>query len=168
LTALPEIVAEFPDVVYVVLGATHPGVVQKQGESYRLSLQRLAQKYGLSKSVIFFNRFVSIDELTAFIGAADIYITPYLHNAQITSGTLAYCFGAGKAIVSTPYWACGGTTCGRPRPARPFQRPHCHSGAVKYLLRNETQRQAMRKTAYTMGREMVWSRVAHLYVKTFE
>src|SRR5437016_5547880 len=104
LNALPRILAEFPDVVYIVLGATHPNELREQGEAYRLSLERLAKKNNIQKSVIFYNRFVALEELKEFIGAADLYITPYLNEAQITSGTLAYTFGAGKAVVSTPYW----------------------------------------------------------------
>ncbi len=86
------------------LGATHPHLLAREGERYRLSLERLADERGVKDHVIFHNRFVSLDDLTEFIGATDIYMTPYLNEAQITSGTLAYVFGAGKAVVSTPYW----------------------------------------------------------------
>ena len=92
-----------PDVVYIVLGATHPHVIERDGESYRLMLEARAQQLGVSGSMIFHNRFVSQDELTEFLSAADIYITPYLQPEQITSGTLAYAVGAGKAVISTPY-----------------------------------------------------------------
>src|SRR6185436_1523307 len=104
LNALPQVLAEFPNVVYIVLGATHPNLMREHGEAYRLSLERLAKKNKVQKNVIFYNRFVELEELKEFIGAADLYITPYLNEAQITSGTLAYTFGAGKAVVSTPYW----------------------------------------------------------------
>src|ERR1051325_7135118 len=104
ISALPAILAQYPNVVYMVVGATHPHVVQNEGETYRLSLQRLAHEKGVEANVIFYNRFVSLEELVQFISAADIYITPYLDIAQITSGTLAYTLGAGKAVVSTPYW----------------------------------------------------------------
>src|SRR6185436_14288078 len=90
LNALPQILADFPDVVYIVLGATHPNELREQGEAYRLSLERLAKKNKVQKNVIFYNRFVELEELKEFIGAADLYITPYLNEAQITSGTLAY------------------------------------------------------------------------------
>ena len=103
IEALPEILREHPEVVYIVLGATHPNLVMREGESYRLKLERLAQDRGVTGNVIFYNRFVTQEELTEFIGAADIYVTPYLNPAQITSGTLAYAFGAGKAVISTPY-----------------------------------------------------------------
>ena len=104
LNALPEILAELPNVVYIVLGATHPNLVREHGEAYRVSLERLAEKKKVQKHVIFYNRFVELAELKEFIGAADLYLTPYLNEAQITSGTLACAFGAGKAVVSTPYW----------------------------------------------------------------
>ena len=104
LNALPAILAEFPDVVYIVLGATHPNELRNHGEAYRLSLEILATKNKLEKHVIFCNQFVDPENLKEFMGAADLYITPYLNEAQITSGTLAFAFGSGKAVVSTPYW----------------------------------------------------------------
>ncbi len=104
LTRCRDILAEFPDVVYIVLGATHPNELREHGEAYRLSLEILAKKNKIEKNVIFYNQFVDLENLKEFIGAADLYITPYLNEAQITSGTLAYTFGAGKAVVSTPYW----------------------------------------------------------------
>jgi glycosyltransferase involved in cell wall biosynthesis len=104
IAALPAIVARYPNVVYIIVGATHPHVLRQDGETYRLSLQRLAQEQGVAGQVIFYNRFVSLERLIEFISAADIYITPYLNPAQITSGTLAYTLGAGKAVISTPYW----------------------------------------------------------------
>jgi hypothetical protein len=96
--------AVFPHVVYIVLGATHPNLVREHGESYRLSLERLAKRNKVQKHAIFHNRFVELEELKEFIGAADLYLTPYLNEAQITSGTLAYAFGAGKAVISTLHW----------------------------------------------------------------
>ena len=105
LNGLAHILAEFPDLVYIVLGATHPNELREHGEAYRLSLEILAKKNKLEKNVIFYNRFVDLENLKEFIGAADLYLTPYLNEAQITSGTLAfYAFGAGKAVISTPYW----------------------------------------------------------------
>jgi glycosyltransferase involved in cell wall biosynthesis len=101
LNALPDEVAEFPDVVYILLGATHPHELHTRGETYRLGLEAIVRKNKLQNNVIFHNRFVDLKELTEFIGAADLYVTPYLDEAQITSGTLAYAFGAGKAVMST-------------------------------------------------------------------
>ena len=104
LEALPDVIKKHPEVTYIILGATHPHVLEEQGEEYRISLQQLALKLGVDDHVIFQNRFVELNELCEFLGTADIYITPYLEEAQITSGTLAYAMGTGKAVISTPYW----------------------------------------------------------------
>ncbi|MFC1672092.1 glycosyltransferase family 4 protein, partial [Planctomycetota bacterium] len=104
IQALPEITSKFPEVTYLVLGVTHPHVKKHHGEEYRLGLQRMAEKLGVKDNVFFLNRFVELEELCQCIGAADIYVTPYLKKEQITSGTLSYALGAGKAVVSTPYW----------------------------------------------------------------
>ena len=168
INALPDIVKDFPDVVYVILGATHPNLIREEGETYRLGLERLAKKNGVGRNVLFFNRFVELDELTEFIGAADIYITPYLNEAQITSGTLAYSFGAGKAVISTPYWHAAELLAEDRGVLVPFGDTAAIANSVKELLLHESQRHAMRKRAYRMGREMVWSNVAHLYANSFD
>jgi glycosyltransferase involved in cell wall biosynthesis len=168
LNALPRILAEFSDVVYIVLGATHPNELREQGEAYRLSLERLAKKNKVQRNVIFYNRFVNLEELKEFIGAADIYITPYLNEAQITSGTLAYTFGAGKAVVSTPYWHASELLAEDRGVLVPFADPDAIAREVIGLLRDETRRHALRKNAYKLGREMVWSNVATLYLRSFE
>ena len=168
LNALPQILAEFPDVVYIVLGATHPHELQERGEAYRLSLEILAKKNKVEKSVIFYNRFVELEELKEFIGAADLYITPYLNEAQITSGTLAYTFGAGKAVVSTPYWHAAELLAEDRGVLVPFGDSSAIGREVCGLLRDATRRNAIRKNAYKLGREMVWSNVARLYMHCFE
>ena len=104
IQALPEILSKHKNVVYMVAGATHPHILRREGDRYRERLQALAKKIGVESSVIFHDRFVSPEEMVEFIGAADIYVTPYRHEAQVVSGTLAYALGAGKAIISTPYW----------------------------------------------------------------
>jgi len=168
LNALPEIVAEFPNTVYIILGATHPNLLRERGETYRLSLERLAKKNKIQKHVIFYNRFVDIEELKEFIGAADIYMTPYLNEAQITSGTLAYAFGAGKAVVSTPYWHAAELLAEDRGVLVPFGDSKAIAREVIGLLRDETRRTAIRKNAYKLGREMVWSNVARMYMRSFE
>jgi len=168
LRALPDIIREFPNVVYIVLGQTHPNLLRDEGEAYRLSLERLAKDLGVQKHVVFFNRFVELEELMRFIGAADIYLTPYLTEAQIISGTLAYAFGAGNAVVSTPYWHAAELLTAERGKLVPFRDAKAIAVAVVDLLRDETLRHLMRKNAYKLGREMVWSRVAQLYVKSFE
>ena len=168
LNALPQILAEFPDVVYIVLGATHPNELREHGEAYRLSLEILAKKNKVEKNVIFYNRFVELENLKEFIGAADLYITPYLNEAQITSGTLAYAFGAGKAVVSTPYWHAAELLAEDRGVLVPFGDAPAIAREVIGLLRDDTRRHAMRKNAYKLGREMVWSNVAQLYMRSFE
>ena len=168
LRALPDIIREFPNVVYIVLGQTHPNLLRHEGEAYRLSLERLAQDLGVQKHVVFFNRFVELEELMRFIGAADIYLTPYLTEAQITSGTLAYAFGAGNAVVSTPYWHAAELLTAERGKLVPFRDAKAIAVGVVDLLRDEPLRHSMRKNAYKLGREMVWSRVAQLYAKSFE
>ena len=168
LNALPQILEEFPDVVYIVLGATHPNELREHGEAYRLSLELVAKKNKVDKNVIFYNQFVDLENLKEFIGAADLYITPYLNEAQITSGTLAYAFGAGKAVVSTPYWHAAELLADERGVLVPFADAPALAREVSALLRDDTRRHAMRKNAYRIGREMVWSNAAQLYMRSFE
>src|SRR5438876_9054032 len=136
IQALPQILAKHKNVVYIVTGATHPHVLRRDGEQYRTSLQDLAKKLGVESQVIFHNRFVSPEELAEFIGAADIYITPYLNAEQIVSGTLAYAVGAGKAVVSTPYWYAEELLAeGRGRLVPPLD-PNAMKDTVVELLEN--------------------------------
>ena len=168
ISAMPHIVSRYPDSVYIVVGATHPHVIKNEGETYRLSLQWLAQKMGVDSNVIFYNRFVSLEELVEFIGAADIYITPYLNEAQITSGTLAYTVGAGKAVISTPYWYAQEMLAEGRGVLVPFSNPEVLAEQVINLLDNEAERHAMRKRAYIFGRAMIWPEVAKRYMECFE
>lgn len=168
LRAIPEILSHSPDFVYIILGATHPELVRRQGERYRLSLERLARELGVEQNVIFYNRFVELDELTEFIRAADVYVTPYLNPAQITSGTLAYSFGCGKAIVSTPYWHAEELLADGRGVLVPFADPKALAVAVRGLLDDEPRRLAMSRQAYELGREMVWKRSAQHYMESFQ
>lgn len=168
INAMPAILARYPNVVYIVVGATHPHVLRHDGETYRLSLERSAQEQGVAGQVIFYNRFVSLKELIEFISVADIYITPYLNAAQITSGTLAYTLGAGKAIISSPYWYAEEMLADDRGVLVPFQDPAALAEQVIDLLVNESKRHAMRKRAYLFGRAMVWPQVARRYMASFE
>lgn len=168
LNALPGILEEFPDVVYILLGATHPNELRTRGDAYRLGLEDIAKKNGIENNVIFLNRFVELKELTEFIGAADLYVTPYLEEAQITSGTLAYAFGAGKAVISTPYWHAAELLDNRRGVLVPFADPGAIAHEVKGLLRDEIRRNEMERSAYNSGRAMVWSQVAASYARSFE
>jgi Glycosyltransferase len=131
------------------LGATHPNELREHGEAYRLSLEILAKKNKLEKNVIFYNRFVDLENLKEFIGAADLYITPYLNEAQITSGTLAYAFGAGKAVISTPYWHAANCWRKTSGVLVPFGDAAAIAREVIGLLRDDTRRHAIRKNAYS-------------------
>ncbi len=168
ISALPAVLAKHPNVVYIVLGATHPHILRNEGKSYRLSLQWLAREKGVEGNVIFYNRFVAQDELTQFIGAADIYITPYLEPSQIVSGTLAYTIGAGKAVISTPYWYAEEMLADERGSLVPFRDPQALAEQINGLLDHEAKRHAMRKRAYLFGRDMIWPEVAHRYMETFE
>jgi glycosyltransferase involved in cell wall biosynthesis len=168
LNALPEVLAEFPDVVYIVLGATHPNELRRYGDAYRLSLEILATKNKLEKHVIFYNQFVDPENLKEFMGAADLYITPYLNVAQITSGTLSFAFGSGKAVISTPYWHAADLLAEDRGVLVPFADSATMAREILALLRDDTRRNAMRKNAYKLGREMIWSNVAQLYMRSFE
>jgi glycosyltransferase involved in cell wall biosynthesis len=168
LRAVPAILRDVPNFVYIVVGATHPDLVRNQGERYRLGLDRLARELGISKHVVFYNRFVDIDELTQFIRAADVYVTPYLNPAQITSGTLAYAFGCGKAVVSTRYWHAEELLADGRGVLVPFADSQALSREVGGLLIDDARRHAMGKEAYRLGREMIWECSAAKYMESFQ
>jgi len=168
IKALPQILARHSNVVYMVSGVTHPHILRREGDKYRQSLQSLAKELGVEASVIFRNRFVSPQEMVELIGAADIYITPYKHKAQVVSGTLAYALSAGKAIISTPYLHAVELLDDERGALVPFDDPGAIAAKTVELLDNATARHAMRKRAYLYGRDMVWSRVAQKYMKSFE
>jgi len=164
IRAMPGIIRRHPNVVYVILGATHPHVLKREGSAYRNSLERLVDRLGVRDHVVFHNRFVTLEELCGYIGAADIYITPYLNKAQIVSGTLACALGAGKAAVSTPYWYAEEMLAdGRGR-LFPFGDADGLARVVGDLLDDGVARNAMRKKAYMFCRPMVWKEVARSYI----
>jgi glycosyltransferase involved in cell wall biosynthesis len=167
IQALPQILSKHKNVVYIVAGATHPHVLRRDGDQYRASLQALAKQVGVESQVMFHNRFVSPEEMVEFIGAADIYITPYRHEAQIVSGTLAYALGAGKAIISTPYWYAIELLDDRRGALVPFQNPDAMAQKTIELLDTPAIRHAMRKRAYLFARQMIWKRVAQGYMESF-
>jgi len=167
IRAMPRIVAEVPNATYMVLGATHPNLVKHEGEVYRESLVKLASDLGVGDNVRFYNQFVELDELTEYLGAADIYITPYLNPAQITSGTLSYAFGCGKAVISTPYWHAEELLADGRGMLVPFGDSDAIANDVIQLLTDEPMRHAMRKRAYLMGREMTWEQAIGHYADAF-
>ncbi len=166
--AMPSILSKHGNVVYMVSGVTHPHILRREGDKYREYLQKLAKDLGVESNVIFRNRFVSPQEMVALIGAADIYITPYKHKAQVVSGTLAYALSAGKAIISTPYLHAIELLDEERGALVPFDDPEAIAAKTVELLDNSTARHAMRKRAYLYARDMIWSRVAQKYMKSFE
>ena len=168
IQALPGILAGHSNVVYMISGVTHPHILRREGDAYRLYLQKLAKDLGVDSSVIFRNRFVSPEELVQLIGAADIYITPYKHRGQVVSGTLAYALSAGKAIISTPYLHAIELLDGERGILVPFDDPQAIAAKNIQLLDNGTARHAMRKRAYLYARNMVWDQVAQQYMGSFE
>ena len=167
VAALPAIAAAIPDVLYVVVGATHPNLLRQQGEGYRHELQRLAERLGVSRHVRFVDRYVDLPELTAALAATDIYITPYLNEAQSVSGTLAYSYGLGNAVVSTPYHHAAELLADGRGELVPFADPGAVATAVIGLLSDPARIGAMRRAALRAGAEMGWSRVGERYVSLF-
>ncbi len=168
IQAMPRILAGHKNAVYIVTGATHPHVLRRDGEQYRTYLQDLAKDLGVEAQVIFHNQFVSPEQLVEFIGAADIYITPYRNEAQVVSGTLAYAVGAGKAIISTPYWHAIELLDGGRGALVPFANPEAIAKKTLELLDTPAIRHAMRKRAYLYSREMIWKKAAQGYMASFE
>jgi glycosyltransferase involved in cell wall biosynthesis len=168
IRALPAILKRHPNVVYIVSGVTHPHIRRRDGERYREELQALAAELGVSSNLILVNRFVSAEELVEHVGAADIYITPYRQEAQIVSGTLAIALGAGKAIISTPYWHAKELLAVNRGVLVPFENPEAIADAVVRLLDNDGERHAMRKRAYLHSRETIWPKTARKYMASFQ
>jgi glycosyltransferase involved in cell wall biosynthesis len=168
IDAMPSILKTRPDAVYVVLGATHPNLVRDQGEAYRKSLMAHARQAGVENHVVFLDRFVDQKTLLDFISMSDVYVTPYLNEAQMTSGTLAYSFGLGKAVVSTPYWHARELLADGRGILVPFGDAGAIGVEIAKLLTNDVLRQAMRKRAYSSSRSMTWERTAERYMSVFE
>jgi glycosyltransferase involved in cell wall biosynthesis len=168
LDAMPSIISSCPNVVYVILGATHPNLVRDRGEAYRDSLTARVRELGIGDHVVFFNQFVDQTTLLNFISMCDVYVTPYLNEAQMTSGTLSYSFGLGKAVVSTPYWHAKELLSDGRGILVPFGDAKALSTEISGLLTNEARRQAMRKRAYAASRSMTWVQTAKRYLTVFE
>jgi len=167
LAAMPEVVAAFPDVLYLVLGATHPHVLRDHGETYRASLEQRVRDLGLERNVTFVDRYADLDELCLHLAATDVYLTPYHGADQIVSGTLAYAVGMGRAVVSTPY-RYAVELLGEERGALvPFDDPHALAASITSLLGDEERRAAMQRRAFDHGRQMTWPAVAQAYEDLF-
>ena len=168
IDALPAILERYPDTIYIVLGATHPHVKERDGETYRIMLENRAKKLGVDSSMIFHDRFVTQGELNEFLAAADMYITPYLQPQQITSGTLAYALGAGKAVISTPYLYARELLADGRGVLVPWRDAGAIAREVIDLLGDDAKRLALRERAAAHGRSMLWPAVAHRYMESFE
>jgi glycosyltransferase involved in cell wall biosynthesis len=164
LRAMPRVVEKHPDVLYIILGATHPHVIRHEGNKYRESLEKLVDELGLRNHVRFDNRYVSTPDLIKYLTVTDVYVIPYPNPAQITSGTLAYACGAGKAVVSTPFWHAEELLADGRGMFFPFHDSDALAEQVLHLLDHETDRHAMRRAAYQYARPMVWKRVAESYL----
>ena len=165
---MPAILRRRPDAVYVVLGATHPNLVRDQGEAYRDSLMSRVRELGVEDHVVFLDQFVDRATLLDFISMCDVYVTPYLNEAQMTSGTLAYSFGLGKAVVSTPYWHAQELLADGRGILVPFGDAVAIGDEIAALLTDDGRRQAMRQRAYASSRSMTWERTAERYLAVFE
>ena len=168
IDAMPSILKRCANAVYVVLGATHPNLVRNQGEAYRESLMARVRELGIDDHVVFFDRFADLATLLEFISMCDVYVTPYLNEAQMTSGTLAYSFGLGKPVVSTPYWHARELLADGCGVLVPFSDAAAIGNEIAGLLTDDARRQAMSRRAYAASRMMTWERVAERYVSVFE
>jgi len=164
INALPEVVKKHPEVLYIILGKTHPAVARVSGEEYRNYLKLLVRKNNLADHVYFDDRFVSTDELLGYLSAADIYITPYLNEAQITSGTLSYAVGAGAAVISTPYWHAQELLSDERGILFDFNDSKKLAEILNELLENPESLVALRKKAYAYGRKTIWSEIGKKYL----
>jgi hypothetical protein len=164
IRALPEVIAQFPEVIYFVVGATHPMIVRRHGEAYRTSLEREAERLGVREHVVFRDQFVSDDELCSYLQATDLYISPYLNQAQVTSGALSYAMGAGAAVVSTPYWHAEEILSGGRGLLFPFGDHRALSAALVSLLSSPAEIERLRSAASEFSRAMVWPRIGEAYL----
>ena len=167
IKGLPKVIKQIPDIKYIILGATHPDILEAEGEKYRNRLHGLVEQLNLSDHVIFKNHFVSFEELCDYLAATDVYITPYNSEEQITSGTLAYAAGTGKAVISTPYWYAKEMLSGGRGRLVPFKDEHAMADAILELFQNDAERHQMRKRAYDYNRNATWKEVARQYMDVF-
>ncbi|MFO7619901.1 MAG: glycosyltransferase family 4 protein [Bacteroidales bacterium] len=164
IKALPKVIEKFPEVLYMVLGKTHPNVLRYSGEEYRIYLQQLVKSLNLSKHVFFLNEFINQKELFKYLSASDIYVTPYLNEAQITSGTLSYAIGVGSAVVSTPYWHASELLAdGRGR-LFDFNDSDGLSSIFMELLDKPDVLKELRDKAYKYGRKITWPKTGKKYI----
>jgi glycosyltransferase involved in cell wall biosynthesis len=163
IRALPAVVRRFPDVVYFVVGATHPAVVRRDGEAYRTLLELEAEKLGVRDHVVFRDQFVSSDELRKYLQAADVFVSPYLNAAQVTSGALSYAMGAGAAVVSTPYWHAQELLAAGRGCLFPFKDHEALANTLLELFGSPAELRRVRDAAFTFAQSMAWPRIGDTY-----
>ncbi|MBE9601426.1 glycosyltransferase family 4 protein [Pedobacter sp. MC2016-24] len=168
IEALPAIVAKNPDVMYVVLGTTHPGVIRNSGEEYRDSLKKLARQLGVADNLTFVNKFVSEEQLFDYLTACDMYITPYLNEAQITSGTLSYAIGAGAAVISTPYWHAQELLADNRGRLFDFKDADALAGIVNELFEDQEKLKVLKSNAYEYGLHLRWPSTGEVFVDVLD
>ena len=168
IQALPSLVEKHPNILYLIIGETHPEVRKHEGESYRMSLIRLVEQLGLKNHVGFHNRFLTKRELIRYLQATDIYITPYIGPNQISSGTLVYALGVGRAVVSTPYLHAKEVLSHGRGLFCEFKNPDSIANEVTKLLENDKLRREMEKKAYRYSRNFTWPKVAQKYADIFK
>ncbi|PIQ83918.1 MAG: glycosyl transferase [Candidatus Omnitrophica bacterium CG11_big_fil_rev_8_21_14_0_20_63_9] len=164
IRALPAVIAQFPKVMYFIVGATHPTIARRHGEAYRTSLEREAERLGVREHVVFRDQFVSNEELYSYLQATDLYVSPYLNQAQVTSGALSYAMGAGAAVVSTPYWHAEEMLSDGRGILFPFGDHGALSVALVSLLGSPAKRDQLRSAASEFTRSMVWPRIGKAYL----
>jgi len=167
LRAMPTIIKTDPSIIYIILGMTHPNVLKYEGESYRFGLQQMVKDLNLQEHVIFHNRFVDDKELHNFLCAADIYVTPYLSEKQLTSGTLSFAVGTGKAVVSTPYWAAIELLADGRGKLVPFGDSQLMAREISEILQNDSLYYSLRRRAYEYGRSRTWPKIGQIYWRLF-
>jgi glycosyltransferase involved in cell wall biosynthesis len=163
IRALPDVVRRFPDIVYFVVGATHPAVVRRDGEAYRTLLELEAEKLGVREHIVFRDQFVSADELRKYLQAADVFVSPYLNEAQVTSGALSYAMGAGAAVVSTPYWHAEELLSDGRGCLFPFRDDRALSETLLRLFGSPDDLQRVRAAAAVFAHSMAWPRIGDAY-----
>jgi len=168
IKALPSIVKKHPEVLYIILGNTHPGVVKHNGEEYRDSLKALAKKLGVENNIAFVNKFVSETELHQYLTACYLYITPYLNEAQITSGTLSYAVGAGAAVISTPYWHAQELLADNRGKLFDFKNDEQLAEIANSLLEDASKHKKLKDNAYQYGLKLRWPEIGNVYINTLD
>lgn len=167
IKALPRLVKRYPNILYLVLGETHPGVRKHEGENYRNYLHELVAGLGLQKHVKFNNRYLSLSEIVSYLMATNVYLVPYLNPNQIASGTLAYAVGAGRAVVSTPFIYAEELLADGRGVLVPFRDSEAIADALDLLVGDPYRRAEVAMAAYAYGRSMTWHNVAREYMRLF-